>query len=182
MLIENLLPDTLANKIESLLCSNDFPWRWNPGISFGGDIAFSNKDYQFIHLFTKDGLDQSQHLDLVKSLLDWFEHHTGFTVKSAIRIKANLTVRQTYSQYELDNLLHNDLDKKNCLSMIYYVHDSDGDTLTFDNKVNTKERFSPKKNSAAWFKSSEIHRPTPPKIYGARIVINFVFEVNEDIE
>jgi hypothetical protein len=182
MLIENFLPNTLANKIEKLLWSNNFEWGWNSGISLGGNVSFSNKDYQFIHLFTKDGVDQSPHLDLLKSLVDWFEYHTGHTVKFVWRIKANLTVRHNYSQYELDNLLHNDFDKKNCLSMIYYVSDSDGDTLMLDNKVNVKQRFTPKKNTAVWFKSSAIHRPTPPKINGARIVINYVLEVNEDLE
>lgn len=182
MIIENFLPNSLADKVENLLCSNYFPWRWNQGISYGGDVSFSNKDYQLIHLFTKNGLDQSEYIHFARSLLDWFEHHTGLSIKYIWRIKANLTVRQNYSEYELNSLLHHDLEQKNCLSMIYYVHDTDGDTFIFDNKLNKKAQFSPKKNCAVWFKSNEIHRPSPPKIHGARIIINFVFEVNENID
>jgi len=180
MLVKKFLPNSLADKVEDLLCSNRLPWQWSPGMTYDQELNNSNKDYQFVHSFISNNESTSIYSTFINTLADWFEHHSGYVVKKIHRIKANLLVKNEHSQFELDNLLHHDVNDNNYISMIYYVHDSDGDTLVFDNKINLINQISPKKNTAFWFRSKELHRPTPPVIYGARVIINCIFEVDED--
>ena len=64
--------------------------------------------------------------------------------------------------------------------MVYYVNDSDGDTIVFDDDMNEIERCTPACGSAIWFDSRKLHTATVPQHHKNRIVINFMFEIEEN--
>ena len=61
------------------------------------------------------------------------------------------------------------------VSLIYYVNDSDGDTIFFDEKGN-KEYLTPKEGQLVWFPTYTLHGGTPPQKSKKRIIINFILE------
>jgi hypothetical protein len=80
--------------------------------------------------------------------------------------------------------------KDNIFTFLYYVNDSDGDTIFFNDFLDGNEdhnitelievhRETPKCGTGLLFKSNQLHTPTPPKYSNRRIVVNYVFEVYE---
>ena len=69
--------------------------------------------------------------------------------------------------------IHNDLPEPHWVCL-YYVNDSDGDTIFFDDDENEIKRVSPKKGRIAFFDGSIKHcTSTPSK--NKRVVLNFNF-------
>ena len=68
--------------------------------------------------------------------------------------------------------------------MVYYVNDSDGDTVLFNEFYNTKSvsinrRIAPKKGRAVIFDSNRFHASSNPINTPTRFVINFTFKLHE---
>jgi|TARA_E500000318_G_scaffold24298_2_gene24481 hypothetical protein len=68
---------------------------------------------------------------------------------------------------------HKDL-THNHYAMIYYVNDSDGDTIFYDNKENIIKKISPKKGRIAFFNGDILHSGSAPT-QNLRIVLNYNF-------
>ena len=81
-------------------------------------------------------------------------------------------------------------------SVIYYLNDSDGDTIIYEercddmselshiienNKLKIRERVSPKKGRAVAFKNNLLHSASYPK-YNSRFVVNMNFFEKPDYE
>ena len=90
-------------------------------------------------------------------------------IKWATRIKVNKLFPQKVSEKQVQHLWHQDKINKGYISLIYYVNDSDGDTIVGGYK-NT-----PKAGEMIYFDSDLFHRPSLPT-KNERIIINFVFE------
>lgn len=56
--------------------------------------------------------------------------------------------------------------------LLYYVTDSDGDTIFYDNDCNVIKTCAPKKGRFVIFDGSILHSSTPPKTHNSRFVIN----------
>jgi hypothetical protein len=65
--------------------------------------------------------------------------------------------------------------------LLYYVNDTDGDTVFFDNYLNEIKRISPKKGRVVFFDGSIYHAASNPTI-NPRFVLNYNFLAftNED--
>jgi len=116
---------------------------------------------------------------LLKPLLQSFEEYTSFKIVNLIRIKINLLTQLKLSEEQIQNTIHTDIGKDSpctsVVSLVYYVEDSDGDTIVYDgNDIIT---CTPKKGTAFYFKSIMDHRASNPIINKRRIVINFVMEI-----
>jgi hypothetical protein len=80
---------------------------------------------------------------------------------------------------------------KNRYTLIYYIKDSDGDTVLFDQKYESFKknkvsltvcgRIAPKKGRAILFPSDLLHSGTNPVDHDCRIVVNLVFETAQPI-
>jgi hypothetical protein len=175
--IENFLPNDLVDEIESVLTSHEFPWYWRPSTKYGANKDTPCNDFQFIHLIYFDEQPQSEMFGLVGNLLYEFQNHTGIVIKDLYKIKANLLPKQELSEFDLKETVHVDTDKHNFLSIVYYVSDSDGETIIYDENDNVIERVSPKKGTAVCFPSNNKHRATPPMLNKRRIVLNIVVEI-----
>ena len=92
------------------------------------------------------------------------------------RAKFNLLPRQPYTQKDLDKTIHQDHPENGVYkSMIYYLNDSDGDTVIYEN--GKEIRYTPKANTAIMFDSELLHRATPPTKEKTRVVLNIVFNI-----
>ena len=56
--------------------------------------------------------------------------------------------------------------------LIYYVNNSDGDTLFFDKELNITNRIAPNKGKILLFDGDLLHAGTNPKVSDKRIILN----------
>jgi hypothetical protein len=178
--LSNFVSEETANKLEEVLSSYQFPWFWRPSTVYGAnDDGEGSKDFQFIHMAFYDNQPQSELFNFVTPLLFDFEKATGITIKNLRKIKANLLPKQYLDKAELEETVHTDVDKcdKSYISIVYYVVDSDGDTIIYDDTNNVALQAQPVKGDAVYFPSYMRHRATPPKHNKRRIVLNMIVEV-----
>jgi hypothetical protein len=176
--LNNFASPELANELEEVLSGHQFPWFWRPSTVHGvNENNYPSNDFQFIHMAYYKGQPQSELFNYVRPLLFEFEKATGLTIKDIYKIKANLLPKQELDDIEAS--IHTDLDKsdKNYISIVYYVIDSDGDTVIYDDDGNVELQASPVKGSAVYFPSHMKHRGTPPALNKRRIVLNMIVEL-----
>ena len=121
-------------------------------------------------------------------LIHYLEVHSNFLFKLyPQRTKINLQPNNPNFKETSHNAPHVDMGEYNPQhwTMIYYIKDSDGDTLIFKEKLNDipvknftiDEKVSPKKGRAVIFPGDRFHCGTTPIISKARMVANINFTV-----
>jgi len=179
MVIKDFIPESFKVFLQNLIESSNFQWYYNKNCTTEGKDGI----FQFVHVIANEQGYLSPEYDKIKPLLYFFEMHTGLKVKGIRRMKANLLTQRDLS-YDVNFLgTHTDvsLAENNFVSFIYYVNDSDGDTVLYNtNKTEIIERASPKAGSCFWFKSNQFHNATPPKDHQTRIVINCVLQIDNE--
>ena len=175
------------NKLENIILNSDkFPWYYgsatcDQNVKPGTCITDKTKECaQFTHTFYHDGKITSEYYPLVNEFLPVMEERFTRNFKdSIIRIKANLILNNDSYPSGFYNTPH--IDEYNGVeTALYYINDSDGDTVVFNENDNNKPltefvRVAPQKGKLALFNSSYFHASTPPKTAKHRAVINFVF-------
>jgi hypothetical protein len=178
--LTNFAPVEISDQLEELLGSHMFPWFWRPSTTLGmNEGNESSKDFQFIHMVFYDNQPQSELFNYVRPLLFEFEKVTGLVIKDVRKIKANLLPKQELDKVGMEESIHVDVleSDKNYISIVYYVIDSDGDTVIYDDNKNVVLQASPVKGSAVYFPSYMKHRATPPKNNKRRIVLNIIIQI-----
>jgi predicted 2-oxoglutarate/Fe(II)-dependent dioxygenase YbiX len=178
--LTNFVSQELANALETYIGHHQFPWYWRPSSQYGIDEqGLQSQDFQFVHMIYYDNAPQSEIFDLVCNLLAEFEKYTGISIKTIYKIKANLLTNQHLDETGLAETVHTDLDKseKTFISMVYYVSDSDGDTIIYNDQGEIVKQTSPVKGTAVYFSSHTPHRATPPTKNKRRLVLNIVLEI-----
>jgi hypothetical protein len=179
MIIQNILPKELEDEIYTVMTGTGFPWYWN-----AEQIVPETPDdhiFQLTHVFFLYKKVWSKYYNITNLMVGIFAEKTGIKIKRIVRIKGNLIPNISHTSESLDNLIHPDVDPKtpgNFISFIYYVMDSDGDTIILDDdKVTIVDRSPPVKGNCYWFDSKTYHRSTVPIDHKRRVVINFILEV-----
>jgi len=171
----------IRDKIEQLLTSNNFGWFYNPTTIYDtknirklkfSENKFDEKDtWQFTHKFYDELYNTSSYY--YENALDLF-HATKIKYEKFLRIKANFTVPSLQLEKH-HQFIHRDVKKDNITTFLYYVNDSDGDTIFFDDNEKETKRFKPKKGTGLLFKSNILHAGSNPVKYDKRMVINYNF-------
>lgn len=190
--IEDFIPIAMQDEIEALMFDANFPWFFNSQTVYD-DIHkgyfYNDKNTvsgpQFNHTFLHDRTVNSDFCKNVSPLMFYFGVHSGVKVDKPIRIKANLTVPDIVYGEHLHRPAHYDTIDDNVITAIYYVNDSDGDTIFFEdpeekNLVNVNElkeirRVAPKKGQMVYFDGNTLHANALNKNTKHRCVINFNF-------
>ena len=179
MLIENLLPNYHAKKIHDTLMSREYSWNWS-----SKDIVNKNGPtsvFQLCHRYMRVDDPVKYDVDVVEPIIYYLKEKTNIKIKQVRRIKANLIPRTFQNEECLKKIIHQDIDDDfvgNYASLIYYVHDCDGDTFVYkDDKETITEQVTPIFNNAVLINSKTWHRSSIPIENKRRVVINFVFEV-----
>ena len=194
--LENLIPETYQNILLEMYDSSVAQWAYLPNLS---GIETNELDVNDKNIVPSIGFTQKVYQDNIGATnnnwtftapLLWFlEHRTGIKVKHIDRVRANLMVpngnnnSSTYNEPHIDNV---DLD---CLTMLYYLNDSDGDTRIFDKNATqgfndlTMIHSQPhKKGDALIFPSNQFHCSSSPIVSNRRMNLNFVFYIQNPDE
>lgn len=189
--IEDFLPSGYRDYLESTMVgeSATFPWYYNnrtAGLDrYAGAVIgdeYTRESKQFTHTFFNDGMSASNLYSVVSPFLVLLEKEFNCEFSNRVnRIKANLMIKDTSFPEGFYNPAH--IDELGCTqTAIYYVNDSDGETVLFDQYFGTNEpltvkrRITPKKGSLLLFDAMRMHASTPPRESSERVVINFVFK------
>jgi hypothetical protein len=125
-------------------------------------------------------------VDVGRYILDEFTKKHNINVTGIDRIKSNISFR---SKEKLPAIPHVDT-HHNYNVLLYYVSDSDGDTILYDqfgslDKVTEEKDLSiinsvsPLKGRAVMFESNRFHCWVPPVESDMRCVININFRIGE---
>lgn len=185
MIVDDFLSKSEADKIHKIVDEYDFRWRYKPRNQSHSPDNLSV--FQFVHSLSFDDKNveqkkvKSRYYDAIMSpILSAFEKHTGNKVSRVVRAKINLITKMEVSPVELLMMEHKDIygnSNGKTYSLVYYIEDSDGDTVIFDNNHNVVECAPPKKGSAVIFDSYTVHRGTPPNKHKRRVILNVILEV-----
>jgi predicted nucleotidyltransferase len=177
MIVDNVLPKSYADEVKNALCSDTFPWYFNNGLIPNATNLID--PFQFTHNIIIDGEARSDVYALIKPMLYFIEWHTNIKIKKVVRIKANLITRNN-SACDASRTMHQDK-VGNYKTFLYYVDDSDGDTILFSEDKKTETlKLTPQANKALYFDSSTWHASGIPVVAKRRVVINFGFEVEDE--
>jgi hypothetical protein len=180
LIIDDIVPKSYQDEIEEIIFNNDnnFNWFLLKDVTTDGN-TFNN--IGFNHVFKKENGN------ITSNFLTFFMPMI-YIATEKINVKYNNIIKaRTFLQTPRNNKLHNiphvDL-KYPHLVFLYYVNDSDGDTILFketledtpnpkdDYFFNQKQVVSPKKGRGLLFNGNRYHASSnPTKI--PRCVINF---------
>jgi hypothetical protein len=200
--ISNVIPESYQENIISKIQGiNHFPWFslhkiGHPDFfSKGESVPYTDTNITdevgFFHMVF-DGKNFSPFFDFFYPILTFLEEKVSIKVKNLLRIRIRYT--HPCSNHSLSKYAppHVDYPSSNpYYTLIYYVEDSDGDTILFDKfydetqeynpledyKFKELYRFTPKQGSAIFFNGHRYHSGNYPVNYSSRIVINFDFEI-----
>ena len=174
--IKKLVPETYRQFLYNLATSHAFEWHWFDYSSYDDKDRIG----QLVHPLFLEGKVVSKHYEAFKSLLYFFEDRTGIEIKNILKLKVNLKPQtNVYSEEEVDASIHKDmLEDDNYISIVYYINDSDGDTVVYDeDKKTIVESMTPSSGSCIYFNSNHWHKATPPKETSKRLIVNIVVQV-----
>jgi len=198
--IENFLPKPYQNEIENLINSPElFQWSFFDQIAkeYGNQpTVYKNPNIinpiGLAHTFIDSGKVVSNHFALIRPILLFLEFNMNVEIKQVLRVRARRTMQDKSLNANNFNPPHVDLpDAAPYKSLIYYVSDSDGDSVFFnerytpsnglpeikDTDVTECFRYTPKKGNGIFFEGHQYHSGNSPIEYLHRTVINFDFIV-----
>jgi len=174
--LKDLGSEEFKTKIKELLDSHLFAWEFNKHSSYNED----SKDniYQFTHGTIQEGHVVCQYIHFFTYLIKLLNERIGTDVKLLHRIKTNFLPVQSYTEVDLEKSWHTDIKFDNYYTLLYFVDDSDGDTV-FKTDEGIK-RYKPTAGDAILFRSNIEHRATPPTGNNIRRVVNYVFIIDNN--
>jgi len=139
-----------------------------------------SEDKQHSHAGSFNKTRLSEIHDIGSNILNTFAKKHGIEVKETLRIKANI-LNKTDKQNHI-HPPHVDMTTPHMV-LLYYVNDSDGDTIIFHQKhssdqdpvLTVNRSISPKAGSAIMFDGLTYHSSSSPQYTEERIVININF-------
>ena len=152
--VDNFLKKEDYTNLRQMLESDNFPWYFYLHTANKTNDIFN---YQFIHLFYRDDVPNSDYFDILKPLIK------QINPISLIRVKANLNPI-SHKLVKFDK--HFDQPIK-CKVAIYYINDNNGYTVV------GKEKIKSKSNRIVFFNSSLEHYGTNSTNCKNRMLINF---------
>lgn len=202
IVIDNFLPEIYVSSFYNLLTGPTTPFTYHFSkfsvSGYGTVDAFKHLYYtdvptqehvQMNRTFVKDNIIVSE--EFYKNfapIVACFETHTNTKVSNIIRIKANLLLNQEGPKLQPPHvdgmrMIDNKYVFEGKKSLIYYVNDSDGDTVLYNERFNGEPvgrvteqlRVTPKKGRAIIFDSNQIHSGSAPTNKAYRVVINCIF-------
>jgi hypothetical protein len=204
-IFENLLPVSLQNRIEQTVNDDMFPWFFMDNIKTQReysaevlqdmpkwDMSKVVDSFGLVHLVCFRDQANSPHFDMFRSVLYLLEKQEGFEIDSILRVRIRRTVKTEGSDDSTYNTPHVDmLHEKPFLTFVYYIEESDGDTLFFDRCFekgsNDAEKAEPKilqrvkykKGNGVLFDGHRFHAGNSPTNYLKRTVVNYDFTIKD---
>jgi hypothetical protein len=191
-IFDDVIPKSYADQIER---DSEFyiQYFWNNKTVLNFDdwkddkiIDVGHLTCPLVHTEAPIHLKFNEYFIFMKPMLLEIEQMIPVEVHQYLRIKFNkmLRIDEKYSGYY--NIPHpDDTEGNNTFTMVYYVSDSDGETVLFNEfydknsplpeKLTIAQRVAPKKGRIVLFESKRFHASSNPIANESRTVINFVF-------
>ena len=149
IILDNALPASFMREIEHTLTSVEFDWHCNQTVTYNNPELVSQfiqndtnitETRAFVHRFYYESKKASGYCDFIRPILYFIEH--VIPVTSIERIRAVLAPRD-YRFSGNYNVPHVDLHTPHN-TLIYYVNDSDGGTVLFNERFDGNPNTSKK--------------------------------------
>ena len=180
---KNIIPKPYQDRIETIMSDVSFKWGMLEDVTYGSDSSMRNKfpnatgSIGFAHLFADRATGiSSENLDFMLPLLLHISETNAFDL---VRIKGGLLLPKPSYNMGSHNMPHIDFDEDGITTALYYVNDSDGDTVFFDDTYNIVKRIKPEKGTVIIFDNRTLHASTNPSISPKRMVINFNYVLHQ---
>jgi hypothetical protein len=186
LVIDDFIPESAQDELSSLCFSPGMGWYFNNSAGYANEtsntIEFPDNTLD-VFQFTHRVLDEGKILSSSYPLFSQLVSALPFTNVAMTRIKLNLTTRvQTFKAHNFGSP-HTDHDRSfphKYMTAIYYVNDSDGDTIVFNEdtiskNLTVRQRITPKKGRIVIFDGHVLHSPSNPIIHNLRCVVNLNF-------
>ena len=209
---DNAVPEALADELEKLLTGPNFPWYLMHDVDRdqltdlsnhrvhvdGNSVSTVQLGHGVFDASLNNPFIDKQTIDLSELILKTAVEHTCGSVTpiddraheyeplfevDKLRIKFNMLLPNNKLVEGKNNIPHVDNRFTNSYSAIYFVNDSDGDTVIYNEKftkdtidrplrLSVKRRITPKKNRFVLFDGQYFHASTNPRDCEKRIVMN----------
>jgi len=188
IVIDQAVPTSIQDMLENIALGDKINWFRQPMATYGSEsspkifpVTPDSLDVQqFMHLICDDKQPVSQLFPAILPVITAIP----YTIKQFIRIKMNLCVYAHTDNPNAHGMPHVDftnVTKKAelLISAVYYINDSTGDTLIFDQRfgqsapLTVKTRVTPKKGRLVVFDGGLLHAGNTPKTNVPRLNINF---------
>ena len=154
--------------------------------------TFVGDSFQFVSPVLHKEYYKSPRADFIAPLIFAIQDSFNFKIKEMDRVKFNMTVNNNKINIHPP---HIDSLEEKYVSVVYYVHDCDGETTIYDKVLNNshKQQFengefshqclniiksiTPKRGTAVMFDSNRLHSASNPIIADRRVILNCVFKV-----
>ena len=169
---DDIIPIYLQNYIENIIIGKEkenIPFAFLEGLTDKKTEGFYDFGWSHV-LFLQNQNYFSEYMHNVHQILYYFSFFKKLNLKQIITSRIYFQHPSSNPGYQPP---HVDLPYPH-FSCIYYVNDSDGDTVFYDNDKNIIKKVSPKKGRIIFFEGSINHSGSRPK-NKHRIIINFNF-------
>ena len=114
------------------------------------------------------------------------------------RVKANILFNTGNTDTNIMGMPHSDMSMAGYMAGVYYVNDSDGDTILFENfdkpdvyspytpvklankvELRIEQRVTPKRGRLVLFEANRLHCSSNPIVNNTRCVLNFIFKLEK---
>jgi len=185
-ILDGLVNEEEQDNFERLVTSNDFAWfLLNTSVdnntfekyknNFPNIIESPQLTHIFYHLVNDIGEINSDFYQYAFNLFNPLMTHFQRMDLEVFRIKANLQMNCSNNTLDNHTTPHIDNDVRKHYVAIYYVNESDGDTILFNEDYSIKVKVKPKKGRFVVFDGSTLHTGSNPIDTDKRIVVNYNF-------
>lgn len=202
-IIENIGSKTLQDRIDNTINTDMFPWFFMDSVRTQReyssqylkdvpkwDMSKVVDSFGLIHLVCINNEINSQYYEMCRSLLYFVEQQENIEVDNMLRIRIRRTLKTPGTDDTTYNTPHVDLmHDKPFLTFVYYIEESDGDTIFFDKVFKHGSNDSTKKSpniiqrvpytrgNGVLFDGNRFHAGNSPNNYVKRTAINYDFTI-----
>jgi hypothetical protein len=180
--IKNVIDVDYQNQLYQALTDVNFNWHFLEDATheFANDSLTSTPS--FVNLIFHPSNTDNPYLPLFQPLLEAILEKSQLTLDTLLRIRVGFLLNTKYVLPSMPykyNTPHRDYDQEH-YTAVYYVNDSDGDTVVF-HEIEKSEKYrvmlksQPDKGKALVFNGWHYHASSCPKICTKRIAITLNF-------
>ena len=167
-IFDDLIPYSYLEDIQNYFLNGNAPWTFMPSMTYGEEEGDMESFGLSISICNHGRFEQTYQATLLKGLLYTILEQTG--QKQIFRSRIDMTL---YNPDGYRHEVHTDLpDNMKNITTIFYVNDSDGDTLIYNDTGHLLKAVKPRKNRLLVFDGSLPHTGHSPSNHKSRVLIN----------
>lgn len=199
-IFDDMVPEPHQNYLSKIFRSSDIQFQLPNTEVSSGVTNFDNFDPKFKEMlydkpqlscgFAEPGRLVNDSFYYLTPLYNYIQKYFNYSFNYKLeRCKANLKTQVSSKYLDKFNPPHIDSPNNDCWSVLYYIDDSDGDTVIFKetttedpNKypptsLTIDQKISPKKGRIIFFPSNRLHSANCPIEHDYRLILNSVLYI-----